>query len=116
MLTAFQKKQKESFLRKLVANARAIISNQIGMPLGVQKMDKIIYWIENLDPLEVDFSVFSKYYKKVGSAPIGTERLLWNFEALKKEDIRLDKINAAFKDEILEKCFEIIRVYGQSMD
>ena len=48
-----------SFLKRLVANARAIISYQVGLPLGCQKMRTILYWIEPFEVLE--YPVFDRY-------------------------------------------------------
>lgn len=101
--------------KKLVSNARAILTNQTGLPLGVQKMVKIVKWIEHIQPLDVDVEVFNDYYSKTAGIPIGTERLEWNIEALKKEDRKLHKLAEVYKDRILEKCSELIKAYGSDI-
>jgi hypothetical protein len=102
----------ESLHRKLVSNARAILSNQIGFPLGVSKMVKLLYMVENLQPFEINVEVFHKYYEKTTGIPLGTERLEWNFEALKLEDAKLKRLEDLYKNDILEKCYELIKEYS----
>ncbi len=50
----------KSLIRKLVCNARAIISDQIGLSVGVRKMCKILLWLEPYDR-ELPRLIFSKY-------------------------------------------------------
>ena len=53
-----------------------MISNQVGLPLGVLKMNKYITWIDYIKPLEnIDSEIFSTYYINLDDIPIGTERL-----------------------------------------
>lgn len=57
--------KRNNFIKKLVSNARAIISNQIALPLGVMKMNTILYWITQIEPLEeIDLKIFSDYKLK----------------------------------------------------
>lgn len=110
---AFQEQQRQNYIIKLVANARAIISNQIGLPLGVLKMRKFIHWIDNIKPLlDTDLEIFSSYYLNMDDLPIGTERLLWNIEKLIEFEEEFDQLNKLFRADILRKCAEIINKYG----
>ena len=45
-----------SLIKQLVANARAIISYQVGLPLGVVRMHKILTWLEPFEVLAVTAS------------------------------------------------------------
>ena len=42
----------ESLIRKLVANSRAIISDQIGISMGGVRMDRILYGLAQFEKLE----------------------------------------------------------------
>ena len=41
------KMDKQKIINKMVSNARAIISNQIALPLGCLKMNRIIVWLNS---------------------------------------------------------------------
>lgn len=102
-----------NYIKKLVSNSRAILTNQIGLPLGVQKMTKILTWIENINSLEnIDTEIFSNFYKEISKYPLGTERLAYNKEFLKAQDRLIDEVIFKYKDLLLDKCFEIIEKYG----
>jgi hypothetical protein len=112
----FQEQRRERYIKQLVSNARAIISNQVGIPLGVLKMNKYITWIDYIKPLEnIDLKIFSIYYNKLGSLPIGTERLEWSIEKLIEFEEEIDQNNKLFKADVLRKCREIIDKFGKEI-
>lgn len=101
--------KREGYIKKLVSNSRAIISNQIGLPVGSIKMVGIIYWIEMEGPLQgIDLGIFKEYASMINPYLTGTDRLYSDREFLKKQDVRLDEITAKYKEIIIDKCFEII--------
>jgi hypothetical protein len=66
---------------------------------------------ESLAPNEkeiIDLSVFREFEKKIDGCPVGSERLLWDKETLKKQDIIVDKVIRIYRDRIIDKCFELI--------
>jgi len=104
-----QQQKRDNFIKKLVSNSRSILTNQIAIPLGVQKMEKLISWINSIEPInDIDLSVFKEYYSKTSGLAIGTERLQYNKEFLKKQDKKLDELTTYYKNDIFDKCFEII--------
>ena len=107
----FQSDRREQLIKKLVSNARAIISNQIALPLGVQTMNKVTYWIEQIEPLQHDFQVFHSYDKSTNDLPLGTDRLNWNIEKLIELESRFEQAGAKYKYEILRNCKSIIDKY-----
>ncbi|MFD0764077.1 hypothetical protein ACFQZI_04395 [Mucilaginibacter lutimaris] len=112
-LTDHQKSKQENYIKKLVSNSRAIISNQIALPLGVSKMTTIISWINQIDPIEnIDLKVFQEYMSKTKNLPLGTERLTYSRDFLKLQDLQLDKVTMIYKDRIIDKCFEIIKKFS----
>ncbi len=105
--------KRNNFIKKLLSNARAIISNQIALPLGVSKMHSILYQIALIKPLEeIDLQIFSDYKLKASDLAIGTERLAYHPDFLKRQDKILDELTLQHKDEIIDKCFEIINKFA----
>ena len=99
-----------SLIKQLVANARAIISYQVGLPFGCMRMHKILYWLK---PFEVlDFPVFDRYWTATLELPTTSERLHCSREALRRFDERLVAINLEYREEILDTCFEIIERFA----
>lgn len=101
----------QNLLRKLVANARNIISYEVGIPFGVWRMQRLIGWLE-LHNVKLDLPVFHEYWKSVAAIPTGKERLYCSRDALRRYDAKLNQINLAFHDQIIDGCFEIIKRYG----
>lgn len=101
-------------LNKLVSNAKAILTNQIAIPLGIRKMNKLIFWISKCQyQSTVDMSIFEEFEKNINGCPVGSERLLWDKTALKLQDEIIDKALALYKNEIIDTCFEIIETYDK---
>ena len=95
-----------SLIKQLVANARAIISYQVGLPFGVVRMGRILSWLK---PFEVlDYPVFEDYANATRELPTGSERLHCSREALRRYDEKLVAINLEYREAILDTCFEII--------
>ena len=94
------------FKNQLVANARAIISYQVGLPLGCDKMRKILYWLKPYEAL--DFPVFDRYTNATRELPTSSERLHCSREALRRYDEKLVAINLEYREEVLDTCFDII--------
>ena len=101
-----------SLIKRLVANARAIISYQVGLPLGCEKMSRILYWLKVYETLE--FPVFNKYTNATRDLPTSSERLHCSREALRRYDKQLVVINLEHREEVIDACFEIIQRYGQN--
>jgi hypothetical protein len=100
----------EALLRKLVSAARALVTYQVGLPHGITRIFKILSWLgwESED----EYLLFKAYGSETVDLPIGTERLLCEREALRRFDERLKQINASYRDEVFEKCFDIIDRFG----
>src|SRR5215211_1698582 len=99
--------KRNSYLRKLVANARAIISYQVGLPLGCVKMDHLLIWLEQ-EGEKLDFLVFREYLDNVREIPTGSERLECSRAALRRYDARLVPLNLEYRERIIDACFDIV--------
>lgn len=107
-----EQKQK-NYLKKLVSNARAIISYQVGLPVGCIRMGRIVYWLENAGYTVPKFIVFEKYLMETNDLPTASDRLHCSRDALRRYDERLVAINLKYREEIIDACFEIIGEYGE---
>ncbi len=72
-------------------------------------MVKILTWLSTYEKL--DYPVFHDYLRDARGLPLGTERLNWNRESLRKYDERLVAINLAYREQIIDTCFEIVGKY-----
>lgn len=112
-MTEHEEIRMKSLRKKLVSNSRAILLQHISMPLGSLKMEKIIYWIEQIKPItEIDIKVFSDYNNQTSDYPIGEDRMRYNSKFLAELDTKLDDLTLYFKREIEEKCLEIIEKFA----
>jgi hypothetical protein len=99
-----------SLIKQLIANARAIISYQVGLPFGCVRMRRIIDWLKPYEVLE--FPVFDRYAAATLDLPTSSERLQCSREALRRYDERLTAINLEYREEILDTCFGIIERFA----
>jgi len=95
-------------VNKLIANAKDILTNKVGISLGVRKMNKLISAMNHVQSISVDLSVFREFEKKIDGCPVGSERLLWEREALKKKDLVVDKVIRIYREKIMDKCYELL--------
>lgn len=102
--------KRDSYIRRLVANARAIISYQVGLPVGCIKMNRLLLWLEG-EGERLDFPIFGAYLEKVRGVPTGTERLECSRAALRRYDERLVAINLECRERVIDACFDIIERY-----
>ena len=104
--------KRDSAARKVVAVARSIVTYQIGLPAGCQRMSRTLAW---LAPFETDLpTVFEEYLNEVRGLPISSERLLWNRNVLQEKDITLEATNQRFRNQIFETCWTIIDRFAES--
>lgn len=104
---------KRKLLRKFVANAQNIISNEVGLSVGAEKMTRYIIWLEQIG-VTVNFPVFEQYENAIVAIPAGKERLNCSREALRRYDENLYPINLQYHDRIIDACFEIVETYGKA--
>src|SRR5947209_19538220 len=104
--------RRDSYFRKLVANARAIISYQVGLPVGCIKMNRLLYWLGREEGERLDFPIFGEYLERVRDIPTGSERLECSRAALRRYDARLVPINLEYRERIIDACFDIVEGLG----
>jgi len=99
-----------AYLKQLVSAARAIVTYQVGLPVGCIRVQKILSWLR--PHLELSYPVFDEYLKSVEGLPLSSERLHWSRDALRASDIKLEEENRRFRDDIFEACYKIIDSHG----
>ena len=113
-MTELDEMRRKQYLKKLVSNSRAILTKQISFPLGSLKMEKIILWINYIEPItELDLKVFAAYNSQTSDYPIGEDRLHYDSEFLAKLDVDLNKLNSDFRENIELKCLDIIEIFNE---
>ncbi len=103
--------KRQKLLRKIVNTARDIITYEVGLSVGVRKLDKYLVWIEQ-EGLSMNFPVFRQYNLAVVAIPSGKERLNSSLEALNRYDELLHPINLVYQPRILGACLKIIHTYS----
>ena len=99
-----------SYRRKLVSTARAIVTYEVGLPLGCARMARILSWLRPYD--DVEFPIFDEYQHATAELPTGQERLHWDRRALRELDVRLEALNREFRDRVFESCYVVIDRFG----
>jgi hypothetical protein len=106
--------KRDAAARKVVAAARSIVTYQIGLPAGCQRMSRTLAW---LAPYETGLpTVFEGYLNQVQGLPIGSERLHWDRKVLREKDAGLEMTNNQFRDQIFDTCWAIIDRFGTPDD
>jgi hypothetical protein len=103
--------KRDAAASKVVSVARTIVTYQIGLPAGCQRMDRTL---TKLALFETDLpTVFAEYLKAVQDLPIGSERLHWDRKILQQKDVALDATNQRFRDHIFDACWTIIDRFAE---
>lgn len=104
--------KRTSLLQQLVSAARAVVTYQVGFPLGCTCLDRVKRSLRPFEPVELP--AVDQYLAAVRSLPIGTERLRWDRASLRVKDIELEAANHRFRDPVFEACYDIISRYAKS--
>ena len=102
------------YLKKLTSAARAIVTYQVGLPVGCTQVRKVLFWLR--PNMELSYPIFDEYLKSLDGLPISSERLKWSRNALREPDKKLEASNRKFRDAIFEACYDIIDSYGKQSD
>lgn len=98
--------KRDAAAKRVVSAARAILTYQIGLPAGCQRMRRALIWLK---PYETNLpTVFDKYLEETVGLPIGSERLEWDRKVLQEKDIALENINQRFRDRVFDTCWSLV--------
>ena len=105
----------ENSINKLVSNARAIIANEVALPQGCIRMERVLMAL-HASP-DISYPLFRDYLQEVrkqGPLPIGQERLQWDRDKLAELDLRLRALNSRYEAKIIETCWTILDRHGNN--
>jgi len=100
--------RRSALLDRLVSAARSVVTYEAGLPQGCRRIANILTWLSPQGVETDGQAVFAEYCSALGEFPAGSERLLWNREALRKYDVRLEKLNRQYRDRVFAACWDII--------
>jgi len=103
--------QRISRTKKLVASARAVLSGNIGITVGVFRLRNNFDWLDK--KLFDEFPVFEEYASKIPTeVPVGSARLEWNLSSLMKNDHILKELEYEYRERVFKACIEIIEKFS----
>lgn len=103
--------QRVARIKKLVSAAKALLSLQVGLAVGAQRIDRILRWLE--PEIQSNHQIFSEFISAIPAGlPLGSARLLWEPNKLLENDPILSKIENKYRAPILQECLNIIQIYG----
>lgn len=103
--------QRESRIKKLVSSARALLSLQVGLAVGANRIINELTWLG--PEFKDSYPVFRQFIGSIpASVPLGSARLEWNPEPLLKTDQVLANAERQYREAVLRACIEIINKYG----
>ena len=103
---------RDAALRKVLSAARSIITYQIGLPVGAQRLQRALTWLRPYE--SVDAAPVDEFLHEVRELPLGSERLYSSREALKRSDVPLEAACRKFRDPIFDVCFAILDRFPDS--
>ena len=87
-------RNRSNAVARVVATSRAILTYQVGLPMGALRMDRALAWLNDEEAAE--YPIFSEYMKSVTGLPIGSERLDWSPDVLKERTSCLRRSTRSF--------------------
>ena len=91
-------------LRKFVSTAYLVTTGQVGLPLGILRSNKNLFWLKgyNINPLtDEELKIVEAYYARIVEFPLEQERLTWVPDILKKLDERLECITIKYRPQLM---------------
>ncbi|OEK02311.1 hypothetical protein BFP97_12630 [Roseivirga sp. 4D4] len=101
----------ETAKKKLLSTSRAIIANQVALPVGILSMNKLMSIFSNeIQELGLSLSTFKTAYNEIYEFALGSERINCNVHFLIKQDKELNATLDSYRDSILIECFDLVRI------
>ena len=98
-------------LRKFVSTARSVTTGQVGLPLGILRLNKNLFWLKryNINPLtDEELKNPEAYYARIVEFPLDQERLAWAPDILKKLDEKLECITIKYRPQLMGVLTRIV--------
>ncbi len=103
--------QETARLKRLVSAARCLVTGQQGITVASNHLLSCLYdlgddWVTN-------HPIYAEFRNALPTeVPIGTERLLWNYEKVLELDPLLAKIEGKYRTKLMRESFVIIEKYS----
>ena len=97
-------------LRKFVSTARSVTTGQVGLPLGILRLEKNLFWLKgcNITPLtSAELKIVKAYYALIVEFPLEQERLAWAPDILESLDEKLERITSKYRPQLMEMLTRI---------
>lgn len=101
-----------AFLRKLVSAARAVVTYEVGLPIGAARVRRLLS-VTICDPA-ISSAIFVEYLGAIGELPHDSVRLEWSRSVLLKLDKELERTNQLYRDAVFDACYRIIDRFAGS--
>jgi hypothetical protein len=102
--------QKIARNKKLVNDAKAIISHQLGLTVGAMRISNKLRWLQSDDPRN---SVFDEFIKAIPTnIPLGKARSLWHAEMILSSDKIIAVVEQKYRERIIQACLRLIEDNG----
>ena len=113
-LNEFEEIKRNILIKKMNSNAIAIVTNQIELQSGCEKMVHLTEKINEIQILDtINLEIFKTFCREVKSYPIIEKRNHFKKEYLEKIDLELKLIDEKYNKEIKVKCLELIEKHKQ---
>lgn len=96
--------------KELLSTARDMISCRKNLIEGVRQICSLSHSIN--DPDNSVFNLLVGVESETDHFPLGKERDNWNAESLNRLDVEMEEYISDIKDDVLQSCNEIIRLYN----
>ncbi|KKL03102.1 hypothetical protein EIK76_13785 [Rheinheimera mesophila] len=95
--------------KKVVARARDLEENRIGVIVCAREMCKLAFWLRAED--DQDFKVFRDIDSDSAHLPAGQERQRWAQSALQREDVKIAEVENAWHSAAIKAAQSLKQKY-----
>lgn len=111
-MNKFEELKRNRYIKKMHSNAIAMATGQIDLREGSLKMEYLYDQANYIQPFEeLNIKVLEDFSLATDFFPLNNQRSLYNQEYLSELDKRLAVIQEKYRDQIIQKCEEIIEKF-----
>ena len=97
-----------------VEAAAAVIAGRLGVIEGCRRLASLSHDLVPDWRLDEDFVVFGAVDSETDSLPTGTARQHWESAALEREDEKIERAEAKYRDAVLSACTNVLARFGEA--
>ncbi len=108
-MNKFEELKRNRYIKKMHSNAIAMATGQTSLREGCLKMQYLYDQIDYISPFdEIDIDIMDEFSSKTSFFPLNKERSVYNQEYLSGLDKSLAVITDQYREQVMQKCSEII--------